>query len=103
MKITFIFILALSGCATRIDNGAFHFVTYADAAEFNLTAPGVTLTARGLSHSRPTSAALRGTAHAVATIGTAAIPFAGGANTAVKAASVIPAIVPAFRTGASSQ
>lgn len=89
---------ALAGCETTIENGPFRARIRGDATHMVITGPGVTFDATGLSHSRPTAAAMRGTAHVVGAMAAAALPFASGTTTAVKAAAVLPALVPSFRT-----
>lgn len=89
---------AFGACSTSIQHGQFRFRTFGNASVMRLTAPGITFEAQSLNHSRPTLAALNGASHLVTSAGTAALPFVGGVPAAAKAATIIPATLPVFRT-----
>lgn len=92
--------LLFASCATKIETPGHKFVTYADASQLSLTMPGVRLEAVGMNHSRHTGTAIRGASQFVSNVGVAALPFSD-VSTAVKAAPIIPATIPAFRVGES--
>lgn len=93
--------LLLVGCGTTLTTARYTLHTYGDATALNISADGA-LSARALIHSRPTTAALSGTSRLVGAASAAALLSTGGPPV-VKAAGLLPAIIPAFRTGASNQ
>ncbi len=92
----------LTGCVTTLETARFRLRTTADASTFSVSENGA-LNVTNLSHSKPTRAAFSGASHLASAIGTAALPYASETSGAVKAASTLPALIPAFRTGTSTQ
>lgn len=70
--------LCCSGCSTTAfhANGSKWFTTYADATTFSAVSGGESITMTGMSHSRPTRAALLGANRIVGTVGSAAVGIA---------------------------
>lgn len=94
--------IMLVSCGTTLETRTVKFHTFANARTISVGADG-SFAAADLNHSTPTRAAFTGASHLVSSVASGAVAFHTGAPVALRAVGAVPAIIPAFRTGGSTQ